>query len=379
MTRLNNKGVALVMNLVVIAIFALLGTVVYGVARYQIREVLYQQRLEQSRYIAAAGLEDGLYQVFLNTAWRAGFNQKPFANGYYTVKLSTENPPMVTATGYSPYLPFVGRVATTLSARAAITYTGGNVYGLYAQTLAQINGPARVNAYSPAQSVTPSTFSFGGGVWSNSNVTTTAGALVNGGVSYTNTASIAANTVVGSVVKSAAVTLPNHTCGGCKTKNDNATGLTAACYNSGTKALTVSAGQTCSMKAGTYYFSNITVNGTLNVDTSTDAATIYFNGVVTLGAAGAVNSVSKLPSRLLFYGEQSGNTHTIASPTPLHAYFEERSASWNITGPLYGRVWGNNVTVSGVNGAVHVDADNATTPVRVTWEKTTWSQGHARQ
>ncbi|MFA6584763.1 MAG: hypothetical protein WCS77_10740, partial [Elusimicrobiaceae bacterium] len=245
-THLNSKGLTLVMNLFVIAVFAILGTVVYSIAHSQIREVLYTERLAQSYYIAEAGLEDAMYEVYKNPSWRAGFNKKTFSDGYYTVTLSTESPPYITSTGYSPYIAFLGRVSSTVGARAAIFYANtADVYAIMAQTSVKITGPAAVNAYDPDTNLNPSSFNFGAGIWSNGSVTTTGRAAVNGNVYYANTASISANTVFGTVTKSTYTqTLPNHSCGGCKSKNDNQTGISgpASCYNSGTKMLTVESG-----------------------------------------------------------------------------------------------------------------------------------------
>jgi hypothetical protein len=121
------------------------------------------------------------------------------------------------------------------------------------------------------------------------------------------------------------------------------------------------------------------VDGTLNADTTGGTVTIYFNGVINTGNACAINNLSKMPSSLLFFGEQNSNTHVLACPAPLHAYLEERSGTWSLYGPLYGRVWGGNVTVFG-SGSVHANAGpNQSSPARVTWEKTTWAQRYKRQ
>jgi len=335
MMRSRSRGSTLIVSLISVAVLALLGVTVYRAIRFQVKEVVYQQRLTQSFHIAQAGLEDAMLELRKNQAWRAGFSKKPLAGGYYTVSVSTGLPPLVTSTGYSRQIALFGRAFTTVSAVAEVTY--GDVtasYAIMANNLAQVNGPAAIDAYYVNLNPEPSVFSFGAGIWSNGTVATTAGAVVNGSVYYVNTANLAPNTVLGNVIKSSTTQkLSNNTCGACKNRNDNAAGISpASCYNAATMALTVGAGAACSMAPGTYYFSNITINGTLNVNTSTGSVTVYFNGALNAAAAGTLNNSSKIPSRLLFYGEQSGNTHTMASASPFHAYLEEPAGTWHIHG-----------------------------------------------
>lgn len=375
-----SRGSTLLITLISLAVFALLGVTVYRIIRSQVKEVVYQQRLAQAEYIAQAGLEDALHELYFNLSWKAGFSQKPFAGGYYTVTVSTDSPPLVTSTGYSRKIAFFGRARSTVSARAKVTYSNVTaVYAIMANNLARVNGPAKIDAYYPDVNLKPASFVFGAGVWSNGNLSTTAGAAVNGNAYYLNTASVADGTVLGSVVKSSATqALPNHTCGSCKNKNNNST-ITGGCYNAGTMDLTVGAGMTCSMRTGTFYFNNITVNGTLNVDTSTGPVTVYFKGAMNLGQQGAVNNTTLVPSLLYFYGEAAGNTHTVAPGAPLHAYIEEPAGNWTVSGTLYGHIWGSQVTLSGA-GVIHADIGgaNPNAASHVGWQKHTWQKGPRR-
>jgi Tfp pilus assembly protein PilX len=377
-----SRGAALLITLISLSVFALLGVTVYRIIRSQVREVVYQERLAQAEYIAQAGLEDALHELYYNLSWKAGFSQKAFAGGYYTVTVSTDTPPLVTSTGYSKRIAIFGRAHSTVSARARVTYSNVSaVYAIMASNLAQVNGPARIDAYYPDVNLKPSAFVFGAGVWSNGSAATTTGASVNGNLYYSNTASIAAGTVAGSVIKSTTTqSLPNHTCGACKNKNNNATITgSAGCYNASTMDLNVGAGMTCSMKAGTFYFNNITVNGTLNIDPSTGSVLVYFKGIMNVGPQGAVNNITLVPSLLYFYGEASGNTHNVSPGAPLHAYIEEPAGNWTIGGTLYGHVWGSQVTLSG-GGVIHADISggNPNAASHVGWQRHSWYKGPRR-
>lgn len=375
-----SRGSTLMITLISLAIFSLLGVVVYRIVRTQVREVVYQERLAQADYIAKAGLEDALRELYYNISWKAGFAQKPFAGGYYTVTVSTDSPPLVTSTGYSKKIAMFGRAFTTVQARAKVTYSNVSaVYAVMADSLVQVNGPAQINAYYPDVNVNPATFVFGAGLWSNGSAGTTSGAFVNGNVYYVNSVTLAPNTVAGNAIKSVKQTLPNHTCGSCKTKNNNAAITGTGCYNASTMDLTVGAGATCGMKTGTFYFNNINVNGTLNVDTSTGPVIVYFRGSINFAQGGAVNNSTRLPSLLYFYGEAAGNTHTLNSSAPLHAYLEEPTGTWNLKGPLYGHIWGSNVTVSDL-GVIHADI-GGTSPnaaSHVGWLKNSWARGRKK-
>lgn len=374
-----SRGSTLVMNLLALAVFAMLGVVVYRSIKSQVREVVYQERLAQSFYIAEAGLEDALMNVYYNSSWRAGFYQKPLAGGYYTVTLSTDSPPVVTSKGYSQSIAMFGRAFTTVSATAQVTYsTTTAVYAVMANSSVQVNGPARIDAYYVNQNVDPVSFVFGAGLWSNGAAAVTAGSQVNGNLYYMTTASVAPGAVIGSVIQSSATqTLANHTCGACKNRNNNAT-ITGAssCYSSSTMDLTVNPGANCNLKTGTFYFRNITVSGNLNVDTSSGAVTIYYTGPLTVNSGGSVNNNTRVPSLLYFYGDATGNSHTITSTSPVHAYLEEPTGTWNVHATLYGHIWGKYATVYG-DGSIHADIGgaNPNMAAHVGWKKPTWARG----
>lgn len=379
----NSRGSALVLNLIALAVFSLLSVLVYRTVRFQVREAVYQERLAQAHYIAESGLEDALHSLYQDANWRTGFSQKAFAGGYYTVTLSTGTPPVITATGYSANIALFGRAVKTVSATAAISSsTGaatGAAYAIMADEMIEVNGPnGSVDAYDPSVSLTPASFTSTAVLWSNKDVKTTKDSSVRGNVFYFNNKSIYSGTVSGSVIKSTYTqTLPNHVCGTCSTANNNLTGITpSSCYNSGSRSLTAANGATCTMKAGVYFLHDITVNGTLNVTTTSGTATIYFDGAINTDGSCALNNLSKIPSRLLFYGEKAGGTHSFHCSAPLHAWLEEPTATFNIQSEVYGRVWGKTVKVT---DSLHADIGPSSTPSGADWNPGTWGQSYERQ
>lgn len=69
----------------------------------------------------------------------------------------------------------------------------------------------------------------------------------------------------------------------------------------------------------------------------------------------------------------------IEQSTPLHAYLEEPGSTWNVHGPLYGHIWGNNVTVYS-DGLIHADigGSNPNAASHVGWKNSTWVRGKKR-
>ena len=74
-------GSTLVLNVLVMTVFAMTAVIVYASARSQVHSVVHDARQAQAQAIAEAGLEDAMHGVYLNPLWRGGFNQKAFAGG----------------------------------------------------------------------------------------------------------------------------------------------------------------------------------------------------------------------------------------------------------------------------------------------------------
>ncbi len=115
----SERGSGLVMSLMATAMFAIVTVTVYSALRYMSRESVYYLRSAQAHEEAEAGLEDALYNLRMNNNWRAGFNAKPFAEGYYTVTLTGGDPPTVASTSYFPRsISAFGRLARTIQVQA---------------------------------------------------------------------------------------------------------------------------------------------------------------------------------------------------------------------------------------------------------------------
>lgn len=124
MTR---RGSALVMCLLMVALFSIMAASAFSVMRSQVRESIYQMRAAQAASIAEAGLADSIYQLRVSTTWRTGFEHKPFAGGSYSVTLTDEPSPWITSTGYSERIVLFGPAFKVARAQARIAVSTAGV------------------------------------------------------------------------------------------------------------------------------------------------------------------------------------------------------------------------------------------------------------
>ncbi|TBR22535.1 hypothetical protein EPO15_07840 [bacterium] len=356
---MNSRGSAMVSSLLAMAVLAILGATVYRLTRNQIVESVYQMRLAQAHELAEAGVEDALRELVENPGWRAGFTKKPFGEGYYTVKLSTDSPPQIASTGYAKPIFLFGRAAKTVRVATVFALAVGTE-GAFCRAGSQYKVDGTADAYDSSVTPDPASFVFGANIWSNGSVVTKegAGVRVRGDVIYTSGSGPKAATVEGTVSQYGAPgALPSHSGAAYASANDNLTGLTpASVYNAATKKVKVPSGVTATLMPGRYYFNEVVVEGTLKVVTDSGAVTVYLNGNwngPSSSTAGRTMNTSRYPARFAVYGQGADKLY-LNSTTPLHAYVEAPLAQVDLTQVFYGNIIGNMINVSDV-GAFHFD------------------------
>lgn len=383
-------GSTLVLNLLIMTVFAMTAVIVYSSAKSQVQAVVHDARTAQAQAIAEAGLEDAMHGLYMNPTWRGGFNQKPFAGGYYTVTMSTAEPPYIVSTGYSAPLLLTGRAVKTVAAQ--IEYAAGACpYAVMADKALVIEGS--VDAYDITATLTPSATEFlsGANVRSNNLVSVTGEPCppvhIRGDV-VAQGSTPAASCVEGAVTLTT-VTLPlaNFDCPVCETVNDNLTGINpSSAYNNGAQALTVNAGQTVTLSTGTYFFKKITIDGTLNIDTSSGTSMIYVKNNFFTGPNCQFNNLSKIPARVHFFSTNPGNVVRLNCVSPFHAYLEGSQAQFELAQELYGHFCADSVRISSNttdgHGRVHYDLGGGGLIDHVRWTtgpSGSWTESFARQ
>lgn len=386
-----NDGSTLVLNVLVMAVFAMTAVIVYASARSQVKAVVHDAREAQAQAIAEAGLEDAMHGVYLDPLWRTGFTQKPFAGGYYTVTLSTAVPPYILSTGYSAPLLLTGRVVKTVG--ALVEYTAGACP--YAVMAAGNGGGAavvidgKVDAYDITTTLTPSAteFTTGANVRSNKSVSVGGAACpparllgdvlhVSGGPA----AACVAGTITATTTTVIVYDFPE------PGTNDNLTGITPSSAYSGGMAqkLDVNAGQTVTLSTGVYVFKQINIAGTgvLNVQTSSGTVAVYLKNNFNASSGCSINNLSKVPARFHFYGINGGNQVRLNCATPLHAYLEGSQSNFQLAQEMYGHFCSDKVDISSATGAVgmlHYDLGGGGLTSHVKYAAGTWIESYARQ
>lgn len=361
----------MVLNLMAVAVFSLLASVVYVAARTQSRAALNDIRQAQALAIAEAGMEDAMRMLYVNSAWTTGFSSKAFANGFYSVSLSTDVPPRVTSTGYSPSTFLLGRAVRTVSAQTVFT-PGACPYALFADDIV-IDG--KLDAYDPTTTLQPCStcFTTGANTWANDNMTIGGAACpptrlrgvasIGGGNALSGSAACAESGVVNSTESK---TLPNWT-------------------GAGVSNFTVPANSTTTLYPGTYNYKKLTIKGVLNVDTSTGVVYINFDSNVSADSGCQINNLSKVPSRLRItdVSGNSGHTINLNCSTPLHAYLEGNANRFDIEQEVYGHYCGGSVKIAsttGKIGLVHYDIGGGVlTRVALKTGSSSWTQSYKRQ
>ena len=386
-------GSTLVLNVLIMTVFAMTAVIVYASAKSQVRAVVHDARQVQAQAIAEAGLEDAMHGIYMNPMWRGGFFQKPFAGGYYTVTLSSADPPYILSTGYSSPLLLTGRAVKTVG--ALVEYTAGACP--YAVMAAGNGGAAvtidgKVDAYDITTTLTPSAteFTTGGTVRSNKEVTVGGAACppahILGDVTHV-TGGPAASCVSGSITATTTtLSVADFPEPGT---NDNLTGITPASAYSGGMAqkLDVDPGETVTLSTGIYVFKqiNIAATGILNVLTSSGSVAVYLKNNFSATSGCQINNISKIPARFHFYGINGGNFVNLNCATPLHAYLEGSQSNFRLSQEMYGHFCSNRVEISSAAGAVgmlHYDLGGGGLINHVRWTtgpSGSWSESYVRQ
>jgi hypothetical protein len=406
MTRLP-RGSTLVMNLFIMAIFALMAAIVYKSAKTTVLETVYYERSAQALSIAEAGMEDALHSLYSTATWRTGFAAKPFADGYYTVTVTSVSATslFVVSSGYSTPSLLTGRAVKTVSATVVFISSANPTNAVMSNNLT-VNGT--VDPYDPRVSLTPTIFTDGGTVWADSIRPTSncASPRIFTNVIYLNSNSAPGAGCVNSppdVVNSTPtpVSLPTHPCANpspCYTAalqnnlNINAQNPATSPYTNpggNNPTLNVTQDQVVTLSSGTYYFKSISVDkGILNVDTTLAPVTIYYLNSFTMTDNAAhpceVNNLSKIPSNLLIV--DVGGSHTVTlqcTSVPLYAYLEGSANQFNVNSGqvVFGHFSGGTTSIA--SGAkLHFDLSAGVPATLVTWTtgpSGSWTESYKRQ
>jgi len=316
--RLGRGGFTLPLAVVAVIAMGIIAVGAYGLARAQVRAILWESRTLQAQAIAEAGLEDALNNVARNASWKAGYpSPKYFAGGYYTVRVSTDPAPTITSTGYARSIPGLGRASRTVQAQAKLDGFYDFANSTFTMNWYAVAYNSNVNDKPTCNIVEMQSLSstsapskgciYGLYVLGNDKVFIASSAVNpihwSGDAAYAEPTSTApfADAVKGKVVLAASrVTVPNweedpDNPGLYLTQNDNnATRISPfSAYNATTGILSVTSGDV-ELSSGTFYFKGIVVASSrtlfIQLDRTDQAANIYLEGNLSVAYQGRIDT-----------------------------------------------------------------------------------------
>jgi hypothetical protein len=392
------RGASLALNLIAIAAFSLMTTIVFATARTQVKLAVVNVRQTQAQAIAEAGLEDALNQLYKDNGWRTGFANKAFGTGSYTVTLTTGTPPTIASTGYSESIAFTGAAVKTVTITALYVSTETPTRGVTVGKMLTLAGTGSIDAYDPEVSLIPSTGSFIAGVeilsyasgagqrGIDTSGSTCPPSVIKGNVILNTTANntpgaSCVSGIIGSTTTTKALVTTQCADYNCTVTNDNAS--VAAYMASGNYSVPNSS--TATIYAGTYYFHQISVgnNSVLNVDTSTGVVRIFYDVKFQEGSNCQVNNLSRVPANLVIADMGSGAKVDLSCTKPLHAYLEGLTNEFEIhTGAeVYGHIVSDKLTID-TGGKMHYDLGEGVSYDHMSWtvgSSGSWQESFKRQ
>lgn len=336
---------------------------------------------------AAAGIDDSLYHLKKDAAWKAGFSGAalPHSGATYTVTFdasqsllpySTNNLAGASAvTGwsgrpvppYSAHLVSQGRFHGSLALdEAIISMSALNLrYGTFGNKTITFDNGVTTDSYDSGKGTYDATKqNAGGDIATNS---TTAGAvdlknkvIINGTVTVGPGGSTSVVSGAGSyqaldAAPTALVNVPPAAPTGTSHGDVSVSGsqsLAPGIYDE----MTLGNKATVRLQKGTYVFSNIDANGqdsTIVLDSG--PVTIYFSGAVTLGQGSIVNA-SGVPSELVIFGTKTATEFTLGqgSTADFVLYAPTATITLRENNEIFGAVIGNAVEAK-QGTAIHYD------------------------
>ena len=359
LNRKNEKGIALIATLGLISTLSILSISLMTVSLVELQSAeRYENRLV-TFHQADGAIDQSIVALRTNRAY-AGVPSTNFAvgrtSGTYstTVTQSQTNANVFTiasAGNVGVNAQAYGYQARNITAVVEMASQSGGGFGIFSNGTIQMSGNATTDAYDSRL-----------GAYSQSNKTNEGHIGTNttraGFVMLSGNARVNGDLAIGpggnpltatQISGNAAIT-------GTKYAATAATPMTAVSIpNTLTNlgALSVSANNTVTLGAGTYYYNSISVtgNGRLNV---TGAATIYVNGNISIAGNG-VGTAANLPPNLTINVAGSRSV-SVSGNGDFYGkiYAPQSSISVTGNGNIFGAVLGNSFSDSG-NGMIHYD------------------------
>ena len=359
----NNRGSALLISLVVMAMLDLVALMAVDRSQTDFELSYNQLHEEQAFYVAEAGSQEALAAINVDNDWRAGFTRVGFGGGVYSVTLidsSIDTTLFDTVIIRSTGLVDGGTARVELETAPAV-YNPFK-YALFGDDWIEFKNSSLVDSYDSDSGTYAATSEFDNGdVGSHGDIVAKNSADIGGDVSTSLDGGLDINdgtTVVGDTTSEAPeVYLPPISAeefAAAETGNDNATGMSGSyTYNPVSHTLEIT--DTLVLQSGTYYFTDITTKNNAALELAPNAEVIiYVEGDIELKNSVTVNDGGS-PADCMIYSsgdlllKNSGDFYgTFYSP--------EGFADLANSGDMYGSIIAGTMTIHNSAG-FHYDKD----------------------
>jgi hypothetical protein len=378
-TLTNEKGSAMIISLLVLLMLGVIGVAAIQTSNTEMDIARNYQTDMKSFYAAEAGAELAFTVIHDTLTWRAGFNDYPFADGRFDVSIidSTSESALtetllVRSTGYRAEA--VSHIELKLAPRRPFKWA---VLG--DKWLKGCGGTSTDSYNSDSGSYYATRLNAGGDIGSNGNIKLCGTSDIYGNASTSspgdmdiaNGAVVSGDTTtVAPVVKYDPI--PQSEFDYAMANNAAKTGMKGSYkYNPMTYTMDVQPGQTVVLNSGTYYFSELKING--NIELAPGASVqIYITGDISVQSGSAINSKGAPKDFLMF---AQGGTFKFNGLSEIHAALYAPQTDFALTGG--GQLFGSFITKTGqdVGGSsFHYDRSLAEAAPLKGYDKVAWRE-----
>ncbi len=364
----DQRGIILVVTLMVVLILALLGTAFLTISGTEHQIAKNDQEITQALHVAEGGLQTAINQLNQGLLLAPATVTGVLTPGEYTATVASAPPP-----AGQQRIEAVGYVPTQASPRAVkkigVLGTSGVLFGpqaLFGRDGVTISKTGGTDSYDSANGLYGgANVSSNGNVGSNGNITLTGTPVVNGdatagGTVINNVQHGAPTPVTGTVTNNAMPVFPQDVAcpSGGYTPSASVPSGPGISYNSTTGVLNISQNTNLTLSPGTYYFSSINVdqNGILTFTSGGDT-NLYISGQLTFNQNSTISNQSHLPTALTVWGCGANSSSwqlNLGSETYLALYGPDHPLAISGGADMYGAVVAASIDDSG-GSKIHYD------------------------
>lgn len=311
MQRKREKGIALVITLLVMTLLLMLGTAFLSLSSTETLISINERNRLLAFDLAEAGAERAIAELNVNVAYPGTGAEQALGFGTYTTTVTDLLPlpgavdrKQVVSIGYVPNSTVPNRAMTQV--QFVVERGSPFQFGLLGLTLVELEDRVVVDSYDSTQGeYDPATAGPEGHIHSNGNVTLLTNNTVNGNAHATGAVTLGAGSSITGTVGEGVATVDVETSITLPPPTSDTDGISPpGAYNTVTHDLVVGPGETVTLDPGTYSFDKVTLGVGAKLAMS-GPVLIYMTGKFS-AENGAVINTSKIPANLVIVSSMAG-------------------------------------------------------------------------